>query len=436
MSAAIRKYSRDFIALIVLAAIGLGVGYVILQNQRLRIPVLEEKPFELRAEFETAQAIMAGQGQTVRVAGVRIGDIMGVELKDGKAIVEMDVDREFLPIYRNATILMRPKTGLKDMFLELDPGDRSAGEVAEGAVIPSANTEPDVNQGEFLSILDADTQDYLKLLISGAARGLEGRSEDLGNLFKTLAPLNRESARLNREVAQRRTNISRYVHNFNRLMEELGRRDDELTRFVEFTSQSLGALAQEEENITEAVARLPGTLSQTRRTLEKVEPFARDTGATLEALRPWARRVDRMNAEIRPVARDLRPIVRHRLRPFARDARRPVRDLTPAVGRLAQATPDLETTFGKLNRFFNMLAYNPGGAEEPGTPGRTESYLFWAGWLSHQSTYVFANQDAHGLYRRLLLAMNCESAADTIAGSPLGPAITQILNLEPILEQC
>ncbi len=121
---AIRKHLRDFIAVAVLLVVAAGDDLYILQKQRLRIPVLEEKPFELKAEFETAQAVVPGQGQTLRVAGVRVGDVEDVELEDGHGVVTFDVDREFLPIYQDATILMRPTTGLKDMFFELDPGTR------------------------------------------------------------------------------------------------------------------------------------------------------------------------------------------------------------------------------------------------------------------------------------------------------------------------
>ena len=37
-------------------------------------------------------------------------------------MVTFGVDRDFLPIYKDATILLRPQTGLKDMFFEMDPG--------------------------------------------------------------------------------------------------------------------------------------------------------------------------------------------------------------------------------------------------------------------------------------------------------------------------
>ena len=89
---AIRKHFKDFIAVIGLILIAAGVSAYILSKQRMRFPIIQDKPYVLKAEFQTAQAVIAGQGQTVRVAGVRIGDIGAVELKDGRAIVRMDID--------------------------------------------------------------------------------------------------------------------------------------------------------------------------------------------------------------------------------------------------------------------------------------------------------------------------------------------------------
>lgn len=63
MATSIRKYLRDFIAITVLVALAAGVSYYIVQEQRLRIPILEERPFEFKAEFDTAQGVVAGQGR-------------------------------------------------------------------------------------------------------------------------------------------------------------------------------------------------------------------------------------------------------------------------------------------------------------------------------------------------------------------------------------
>src|SRR5215207_210841 len=172
---AIRKHLTDFFAVAGLMLIAVAITVYIVEEQRLRIPVFEEKPFELKAEFESTQAVVPGQGQTIRVAGVRIGDVSKVEVEDGHGLVTFDIDRKYLPIYKDATILMRPTTGLKDMFFELDPGSRAAGEFEEGDTVSVANTAPDVNLDEILSALDADSQAYLRLLLVGAGKGLEGR---------------------------------------------------------------------------------------------------------------------------------------------------------------------------------------------------------------------------------------------------------------------
>ena len=78
----------------------------------------------------------------------------------------------FARVYPDATILLRPKTGLKDMVVELDPGTpvvrRSARRAARWS--RTARRRPDVNFDEFLASLDGDTQDYLKLLLGDAGR--------------------------------------------------------------------------------------------------------------------------------------------------------------------------------------------------------------------------------------------------------------------------
>ena len=124
---AIRKHLGDFVALIVLFAIALfAAGYIILhQDARGTIPLIEPTPFQIKAEFSDAQAVIPGQGQTVRVAGVQVGKIGDVETKNGVAIVTLNIEPKYkkkLNIRSDATALLRPRTGLKDMFVELDPG--------------------------------------------------------------------------------------------------------------------------------------------------------------------------------------------------------------------------------------------------------------------------------------------------------------------------
>src|SRR5687767_765302 len=176
----------------------------------MRFPIIQDKPYVLKAEFQTAQAVIAGQGQTVRVSGVRIGDIGDVELKDGRAVIRMDIDPEYKGlVHTNATALLRPKTGLKDMFIDLEPGGGDAPVAKENWTIPVQAPLPDVNPDEIFATLDADTRDYLRLLISDLGRGLKGRAGDLRDVFRRFEPTHRDLARVNGAVATRRENLRR-----------------------------------------------------------------------------------------------------------------------------------------------------------------------------------------------------------------------------------
>jgi phospholipid/cholesterol/gamma-HCH transport system substrate-binding protein len=429
MRKAIRDHLRDFLAILGLFAIGLLATYIIVQNQRLRIPLLEEKPFELKADMSTAQAVTPGQGQTVRVAGVRVGDISAVDYENGHAVVTMSIDRKFLPVYKNATILLRPKTGLKDMFLELDPGtdtdpNSNDDEFQNGDTIPLANTAPDTNVDQVLSALDGDTRAYLRLLLVGGGQGLNGRGKDLGKLLGSLGPINRGLARLNTEVAKRKENLATLIHNMNLLWGRVGEDGQGIQQLVSASNQALGAIASQAPDVARTVDLLGPTLRTTRVALGYTDKLAGVLGPTVNSLRPFARKLKPVNDSLGNLAKTTYDPVKSDIRPFVRNARQPVRDLRPAAQNLVNATPRLTTVAEKLNKLFNMAAYNPNGAEAPGAPGRDEGYLYWLGWLAHVGNSTFSSQDAHGVYRHIYVVATCNTIKSILATSPLAPAVT------------
>jgi phospholipid/cholesterol/gamma-HCH transport system substrate-binding protein len=432
MMTAIRKRAGDFAAVVVLVIIAAAVGGYILSNQRLRFPFIEEEPFQLKAAFSTAQAVTPGQGQTVRMAGVRLGDISKVELENGQAIVTMDIDPEYDDlVHTDAKALLRPKTGLKDMFIEIDPGSSAAPVAKEGWTLPIQNTLPDVNPDEVYSALDADTRDYLKLLVNGAGQGLDKRGRDLEEVFARFEPTYRDIAKVTSQVEKRRSNLRRLTNSLQRLNTELATRDDDLAQLVSASAAVFRAFASEEGNISLAIQRFPGALRQTTSTLGRVERFAKVLRPTAEKLRPAVRALNRANGSLTPFAREAEPILRRQIRPFVRAARPVVRDLKTPADQLADATPDLTRSFTVLNHLFDLFSYNPGGREGPEKAGREEGYLFWIAWVTHQTVSVFSTGDAHGSYRPVFVGGPCGVLEGLLAEDPTGTFSN--LNLGAIL---
>ena len=423
MAVAIRKHLRDFIAVAVLLVVAGAVTLYIFQEQRLRIPILEEKPFELKAEFQTAQAVVPGQGQTIRVAGVRVGDVSDVDLENGVGVVTFAIDREYLPIYKDATLLMRPTTGLKDMFFQLDPGTQDAGEYEEGEVVPVSNTAPDVNLDEILEALDSDTQAYLRMLLVGAGKGLEGRDKDLGEVLGGLGPINEDLRKLNSKVSSRQQNLRNLVHNFNVLTGRIAQADRDLVELVSTSNTALGAIADQDPSVRRAVELLGPTLEQAEATLAQVSDFAAIAGPTFNNLRPFARNLDESNASLEQLANSATPVLENEIRPFVRAARKPVPDLRRAADRYSSAAPRLTTIGKKMNVLVNMAGRNPRGTEDPGTSGRDEGFLYWAGWLGHNGNFVFNTADGNGPWRRIYFTAGCNQLVNilTQGGGGLQP---------------
>jgi phospholipid/cholesterol/gamma-HCH transport system substrate-binding protein len=418
---AIRKHWRDFLAIFGIAVLGLAIGVYILSQQDLRFPLVQEKPKQIKIELSNAQAVQPGQGQTVRVAGVEVGRIADVQLEDGIAVVTLDVENEYENLIRDdATALLRPKTALKDMFLEVNPGTGKP--VSEGGRIQVANSLPDIDPDEVYAALDADTRPYLKLLVAGAGKGLRNRGDDLREVFRRFEPIHRDLARVTKASAKRRGALKELIHDYGLLMTELGKHPQDLRRLVTASRSVFDALANEDTAISASVAQLPASLRASERALSQVREFAPVLQSSLESLREPIKKLPATNEAVIPFLRETEPVIRTQIRPFVRAARPWTDDLRLAAAGTSKALPDLKKSFGELNRFFNMGAYNPGGAE--GLDGksisqqrqRQEGFLYWLAWVSQNGSSLFSSADGQGPWRRV-----------TICGLPAS-AVTGIVN--------
>lgn len=433
MTTAIRKHLRDFIAILALVIVAAIVGGYILANQRIYlpswVPIVGRESFILKGEFSTAQAVTPGQGQTVDIAGVQVGEISNVELKDGRALVTMRVEPRYADIYTNATMLLRPKTGLKDMVVELDPGSRADGgrRVPDGYTVPISQTRPDVNLDEILAVLDGDTRAYLQLLLNTASVGLTGNGQELAQVFRRFDPLARDARRATELLVTRRRHIRRAVTNFGVLTNALSKDDKRLAEFVDSSQAVFQRFAAQGDNIEQTLAKLPSTLEQTQSALTATREFADTAGPALQALRPFARSLGPALSATRPFLVETTPIIEEQIRPFTVAATPVVKTLRPAAQRLAAAAPDLVTTFSILNEFLNALANRERGRE---------GYLFYLTWLGHLANSSLATQDANGGALRAALYVNCGNlpgvagvkGSTTIQGAAL-TLVTQLSNL-------
>ena len=431
MKHAIRKHWKDVVAILALVLLSILVGGYILNKERFPLP-FQSSTFTINAEFSTAQAVTPGQGQSVRVSGVQIGLISGVTLKQGVAVVRMQIDQQYQHlIHDDWTALLRPRTGLKDMFVELSPppGGSPGPVVKAGYTIPVSNTLPDVNVDEILAALDADSRAYLMLLVNGAGQGLKNNGgNELAQVLERFLPTHRDLARVSKAVAERGSSLRRLVNSLSLLNRALAARQNQLTQLVSSSATVFSAFGSEDNSISRALADLPGTLTQATTTLGQVQTFADQLGPTARNLQPAAQALPAANQALTTFAKPATPIVQNQIRPFVVAAKPVVGNLSPAASNLAEATPNLSKSFVVLNHLVNMLGFFPGGGQH--------GYLFWLAWLGHNTRTLFSIQDANGPYRPLFIQFSCSQIAQITNTGSAFSLVGSLLNLTPLRKLC
>jgi phospholipid/cholesterol/gamma-HCH transport system substrate-binding protein len=422
----IKRYRTAFLAVVSMILIAAASAGYILDHERLTlptwVPVLGHEHFLLKGEFSTAQAVTPGQGQSVTIAGAKIGEIASVSLHEGRAIVTMEVKPSYARyIYRDATMLLRPKTQLQDITVEVSPGTPAAGRLHSGETVPLSQTTPNVNLDEFLASFDTETRDYVQLLLAGAAEGLHGNSRNLAAAFKRFSPFARDIAELSRELAKRHVYIARALHNFRLLVEALGSKNKALAELVDSANASLGAFAQQDHAVQTTLHELPGALRETNEGLGKLAGTARVAAPTLTALHPFAVALGPAQEEVQPALRKTTPILEHEVRPFAREIEPVVSEIQPDLQEVSEAFPKLVSTFTVLNEFFNELAYNPGSNQA--------GFLFYLNWFNHNLNSLFANADANGPIGNGLIYFACKQLFTLPGVAEVNPTARAVIGL-------
>ncbi len=406
MKRAIRTHFKDFLAIAGLIVIALAVLLFILSNQKAAlpswIPGLGQDFYSINVELETAQAVTPGQGQAAVIAGINVGKVGASSLEDGIARVRLDIEPKYKElIHEDAEFLLRPKTGLSDMVVEIDPGTKGP-TPPEGTTFPVSQGLSNVQMDQILASLDRDTQDYLVLLLNGAGEGLNGRGPELSQALRRFAPFSTYTARINGELEKRRKFIRKGINSFSKVATELGNNDQVVADFISNSKRSLSNYAAQEASLREALREFPSTLEAGRTNLAKSDQLSQLTRPTLLGLIPGARNLKGSLRSVQRLATDTTATVRDNIRPFAREVQPVFRDLAKTSRAGSRTTPNLRLTFTELNTLLNTLAYNP--------PGDAEGFLFYAPWMNHNFNASVAFQDGAGLVRRGVSMVNCNTA--------------------------
>ena len=360
----VRRAARPFAVLLVFLAASAASASVILGNIGIALPW--QDTYRTQVAIDDASGVVAGK-QGVRLAGLEVGLIKDVELRDGRAVATIELSDDGGPIYRDARLRLRPETPVDDIYLDIeDRGTPAAGALGEDDVLPAGRTRTAVDIGRVVNVFNADTRTRVEQAIDGYGRGLGESGDDFRAALVQLAPFLEAAKRLTRQTAERRRQTRRLIHNFRLMTEELALRDRDLRTVVARGAGALGELGRNEAAVQELLAELPPTMRRLQTTFATVRAAADELDPAFEALGPVAAALPEgldglaeFSAAAQPAFRALRvPLPRlqsfvGQLRPTARDLRTAFDDLRPVPGRLDRVTRLIGPCERALAKFFH-----------------------------------------------------------------------------------
>lgn len=376
-----RRASGPFALFVLLSVCGLIVAGVIIRNLAGDKPWVSYQPYQVA--FSDAKGVVPSRAE-LRLAGVKAGSVKQAKLVDGRAVLVLNLEKKYAPMYKNAKVRIRPITPLEDMYVDiLSRGTPSAGKLGKNDILPAQQTISPQQIGNILDTFDSPTRTNLASLLNQLGKGLNDGGKNLRWAFQELSPFFTNATSVLNAVAERRDNFKRFVTNFGGIAQELGRTDVQLAGFVKHGQEVLHTLAANDSPFASTLAQLPGTLQTMQRSFANLRATEAVLDPALQSLKPVAAQLpsgldslDSLANDATPAVRKLRTPVRS-LRPLAASLRPTSRSLAGVFSQLQTQAPQLDSgvvktvpclpTTGKLLSQFMSATKLGDTADDAGT---------------------------------------------------------------------
>jgi len=393
-------------------------------------------PFELKAMFTVPTQLHIPSD--VRIAGVDVGKIVSVQRVGGAgssqaAEITMNIGENGLPIHSDATVIIKPKLFLEgNYYADLRPGTPSAPVVSSGFLLPAAQTSGTVQIDRLLATLTASPRSELQTLFQGFGSALnapptlaEDASQDpivkgltgaqaLNLALKYSTDAFQNSAIVNQALlGQRPHDLEKVVQGNQRLLEGLAASGSQLSSFVTTFNDTLAALANREQALSDTIAALPPWLQATNNALPALNSSYGPTQQLASALIPGVQ-------QLGPTINVGIPWLQQSTLLFSKpELGNLLTDLTPAIQNTASSLSSTQMLLHQADLFARCFSNDiiPAGNQRiqdpPNTTGQTVYQETFQGAVGLASTSQ--NFDGNGRYTRSLAG----GGSTRVASSPL-----------------
>jgi virulence factor Mce-like protein len=375
-------------------------------------------PYELKAVFTNANNL--APNSPVRVAGVTVGKVTGIESKEGSSasVVKMALTDAALPIHKDATLKIRPRIFLEgNFFVDLKPGSPESPEISSAGQIPASQTSSPVQIDQVLSVLQSSPRQSAQRLLQGYGNALNGKpgagedaladpstrgqtaAQSLNDSLKTAVPALKNLSIVNQAfLGTEPHDLSKLIHSVADVSTELSRHEEALKGLITNFNATTGAFASQASALKATIHILPQVLQNTDRAFTSLNSSFPPLRAFAKDILPGVRETPQTVADSFPWIAQTRGLV------SPAELQGLVKDLQPTVANLADVTDQSVKLFPQVDLVSRCLSdvILPTGdvvvQDPPLTTGIANYKEFWQTLVSLSGESQ--NFDGNGQYTR------------------------------------
>lgn len=247
-------------------------------------------------------------GQSVRVAGIRVGTVDSVALRpDKKVVVKFDADRSIV-LTEGSRAAVRYLNLVGDRYLELIDGPGSSKRLPAGGEIPVNRTAPALDLDLLLGGLKPVTQGLnardVNALTSGLLQVFQGQGGTLESLFS-------KTTSFSNALADNDQTVQQLIDNLNTVIGTVSKDGKQFSAAIDRLEQLVTGLSNHRDTIGSAIDALDRGTASLADLLSSARPPLSGTIAQLNRLAPILDNdKDRLEAAIEKAPQNYRKLVR------------------------------------------------------------------------------------------------------------------------------
>ncbi|MDQ6775500.1 MAG: MlaD family protein [Actinomycetota bacterium] len=354
--------------------------------------------FTVYADFPSANGVKPGS--FVRIAGINVGTVSSIEPAPGhprEARVGMAISSEGLPIHKDATLKIRPRTFLEgNFFVDLMPGTPAAPVAPNGYTFPAPRAAVPVQFDQVLSSLQADTRHNLQILLSVYGGAVRHAGPAYNASIPYWTPAYKYTGEVTHDLLGTRPNdLGNLVSGGAVVAGALDSHPQDLENLITDFNTTANAFARVNTSLSAAVAELPRTLAAATPALTALNnsfpplerlstaliPGVKSAGPTIDVSLPFISQLRRLvqPSELRGLTSDLAvtvPALAHLTQEAIPLMAKQVRPLSSCVSGVIYPWSQLmvpDNNFGPDNGFPNRPIYVEALDFLPGLAGESRN---------------------------------------------------------------